>query len=70
MGIEEEVRKRLFKPYSQADSSIACRFDGTGLGLTINQNLVDPMNGEIALEPKLRQGTKGIFWIPIDKAQY
>jgi signal transduction histidine kinase len=40
-GIEivEEVCKRLFKPFSQADSSRARQFGGTGLGLIISRNV-------------------------------
>ena len=70
IGIEEEVRKRLFKPFSQADSSTARRFGGTGLGLTISKNLVDLMHGRITLESSLGNGTTATFWIPFNKPQY
>jgi hypothetical protein len=69
IGIEEEVRKKLFQPFSQADSSTARRFGGTGLGLTISKNLVELMNGQIELESKLGQGTRARFWLPFKKAQ-
>lgn len=70
IGIEEEVKKRLFTPFSQADSSTARRFGGTGLGLTICKNLVDLMRGSIRLESKLDVGTKAIFHIPFKKIEY
>ncbi|KAK5058910.1 hypothetical protein LTR84_011174 [Exophiala bonariae] len=70
IGIEEEVKKRLFKPFSQADSSTARRFGGSGLGLTICKNLVDLMHGSIKLESRLDAGTQAIFHIPFKKLEY
>lgn len=70
IGIEEEVKKRLFTPFSQADSSTARRFGGTGLGLTISKNLVDLMHGQIWLDSKLDQGTKAVFRIPLKKTEF
>lgn len=70
IGIEEEVKKKLFKPFSQADSSTARRFGGTGLGLTISKNLVDLMHGTISLESKLDSGTKATFTIPFKRLEY
>ncbi|KAK5171940.1 uncharacterized protein LTR77_003577 [Saxophila tyrrhenica] len=70
IGIEDEVKQRLFKPFSQADSSTARRFGGTGLGLTISKNLVELMRGKISLESRLGAGTKATFWIPFQKAPH
>lgn len=70
IGIEEEVKKRLFRPFSQADSSTARRFGGTGLGLTISKNLVDLMHGQIWLESNLDQGTTAAFRIPFKKPEF
>jgi signal transduction histidine kinase len=41
IGIADDVQARLFKPFSQADSSTARRFGGTGLSLSICKNLID-----------------------------
>lgn len=70
IGIEEEVKKRLFQPFSQADSSTARRFGGTGLGLTISRNLVHLMHGAISLDSKLDAGTKATFTIPFKRIEY
>jgi PAS domain S-box-containing protein len=67
IGIEEEVRKRLFVPFSQGDASTARKFGGTGLGLTICKSLLDLMHGRITLESTIGSGTTATFWIPFKK---
>ncbi|KAG6226021.1 hypothetical protein E4U26_002635 [Claviceps purpurea] len=69
IGIQEDVRKKLFQPFSQGDASTARRFGGTGLGLTICKHLLDLMHGEITLESVVGTGTKATFWIRFNKPQ-
>ncbi|KAK4172480.1 putative signal transduction histidine-protein kinase [Triangularia setosa] len=69
IGIEDEVRKRLFQPFSQGDASTARKFGGTGLGLTICKHLLDLMKGRMVLESTLGTGTTATFWIPFNKPQ-
>lgn len=47
IGMSEEYRKRLFKPFEQENAKIAQKFGGTGLGLSIAWNLVAMMGGSI-----------------------
>lgn len=63
IGISLEKIDRLFKPFSQLDSSMTRRYGGTGLGLAICKSLVQMMGGEIDVESKEGQGATFVFTI-------
>jgi len=63
IGISSEKIDRLFKPFSQLDSSMTRRYGGTGLGLAICKSLVQMMGGEIEVESKEGQGATFVFTI-------
>ncbi len=49
IGISDEQQARLFKPFSQVDSSITRRYGGSGLGLSIVKQLAELMSGDVTL---------------------
>jgi signal transduction histidine kinase len=63
IGISSDQMDRLFKPFSQLDSSMTRKYGGTGLGLAICQTLVQMMGGEIRVETSQERGAKFIFTI-------
>ncbi|KAG8528248.1 uncharacterized protein KY384_007165 [Bacidia gigantensis] len=68
IGISQEQVNRLFKPFSQADSSTQRSYGGSGLGLSICKALINVFNGNISLESQLGRGTTVSFTIVFPKA--
>ena len=65
IGISKEKLSAIFNKFEQADGSIAREYGGTGLGLTITQQLIKLHGGEIRVESELGQGATFIFDIPV-----
>jgi len=59
-GIASDEMERLFKSFSQVDSSSTRMHDGTGLGLAISRNISELMGGSIGVVSKKEKGSK--FW--------
>jgi len=63
IGIPADRRDRLFKTFSQVDSSTTRHYGGTGLGLSIVKRLVEIMGGEAGVESEVGRGSR--FWITL-----
>ena len=64
-GVAPEQQERLFKPFSQVDSSSTRRHGGTGLGLGICKHLVELMAGVIGVETAAGKGSTFWFELPL-----
>ncbi len=57
IGMKPEQKARLFKPFTQGDSSVTRHFGGTGLGLAISQRLAKMLGGTITVNSTEGQGS-------------
>lgn len=65
IGIEDVNNEKIFKSFMQCDSSTCRKFGGTGLGLTISNQLLDLMGSKLNLESKFGEGSNFFFTVQL-----
>jgi PAS domain S-box-containing protein len=65
IGISPEGLERLFRPFSQIDSGLARKFEGTGLGLAMVKLLAELHGGTVAVESTVGEGSCFVVWLPL-----
>jgi PAS domain S-box-containing protein len=65
IGISPEGIQQLFKPFSQIDSGLARRFEGTGLGLAMVKLLAELHGGTVAVASTEGEGSCFTVWLPL-----
>jgi PAS domain S-box-containing protein len=69
IGIPPEGLELLFKPFSQIDSGLARKYEGTGLGLAMVKLLAELHGGVVAVESAVGEGSRFTVWLPLRAAE-
>jgi len=65
IGISPQGLEQLFTPFSQIETGLARRFEGTGLGLAMVKRLAELHGGAVAVESSVGQGSRFTVWLPL-----
>lgn len=68
IGMDEVALSQLYKPFEQANSSISQKYGGTGLGMSITENLVSLMGGYIHVKSQPEKGTTFTVELPFARS--
>lgn len=66
IGMSEDFVQHIFEPFTRAEDSRISRIQGTGLGMTITENIVHMMNGTIEVKSRLGEGSQFIFAVAFE----
>jgi PAS domain S-box-containing protein len=69
IGISPEGLQQLFKPFSQIDSGLARKYEGTGLGLAMVKLLAELHGGAVAVDSAVGRGSRFSVWLPFRAAE-
>jgi hypothetical protein len=64
IGMTPEQLRKLFQPFTQADSSTSRRYGGTGLGLTITHRFAEMMGGSVTVDSQFGYGSTFMIRLP------
>ncbi|ELQ19393.1 putative two-component system sensory histidine kinase [Pseudomonas fluorescens BRIP34879] len=67
IGIARDDMGKLFKAFSQIDSSLARKFEGTGLGVAMVKQLTDLHGGSVAVASHAGLGARFVVWLPLHR---
>ncbi len=70
IGIKQQNQEKIFQSFVQEDNSITRQFGGTGLGLTISNQLLGLMNSKLELISNYGFGSDFFFTIELEKSKH
>ena len=70
IGIPESAHSHLFEPFTQVDNSLSRNYEGTGLGLTLVQQLARLHNGDVEVTSEEGVGTRFTVTLPMKQTHF